>query len=78
MGVLLNARTASRMCEFRILGNNRLRTRYSATNIRTTKGKVMKLAKTDQVASGAKKNSTVETSIIAAKNRVHATVTWRA
>ena len=46
-------------------------------NISATKGSVRRLAKTDQVANGARKKSRVEASAIAAKNKVQAIVTWR-
>ena len=61
------------MC--RISGNTRLRTAYSAMNINTTKSGVRKLANTDHVVSGARKKSKVEANAIAAKNKVHASVT---
>ena len=44
-------------------------------NINTIKGSVRKLAKTDQVANGARKKSEVEANVIAAKNKVQAIVT---
>ena len=44
-------------------------------NIDTTKGSVIKLAKTDHVANGARKKSKVEANAIAAKNKVQAIVT---
>jgi len=54
------------------------RTQNSIMNISATSGKVRKLTNIDQIANGARKNSSVEVSAIMPKNITHAHVTWRA
>jgi len=53
------------------------RTRYSTANISNTSGRFRKFANTDQISSGANRNSPADTRLIVTKNSVHATVTCR-
>ena len=59
------------------LRRTRRRTRYSTKNIAQISGMKSTLATNDHTATGASANSASDNTIIAAKKRVQATVTWR-
>src|SRR3990167_577495 len=71
------ARTASAMVAGVSSGKARRRHRYSPTNISAISGPPNRLAKVDQAATGANRNSPVDTRAMPAKNMHQASVTWR-